>query len=279
MPHLIGYVDNANQLAHYELLETIKTFAAANGWQVLRYDTAIANRELILKGVGYTGQEEIYVGLHTYQDAEADYYNLAAASFTGYVAANSFVTQPGVIRSGVPCHNQRIDYWLTVNPQRIAGALKVGTPVYESFYIGKMLPYARPSQYPYPMICGGMLDGVPATRFSDTGHSVPYKGTRNNLRMRFNDGLWKIPTAYPWNNAWLAGATSQLRPAGDHYALLPIELSDANGIYGALDGVCHIAGFDNAVENTLAVDGVDWVVIQDVSRTGFNDYYALRMDA
>jgi hypothetical protein len=31
MSHLTGYVDNSSQLAHYALLETIKTFAAANG--------------------------------------------------------------------------------------------------------------------------------------------------------------------------------------------------------------------------------------------------------
>ncbi|WP_374415731.1 hypothetical protein [Ectopseudomonas oleovorans] len=279
MPHQIGFVDNSGGvLAHYKMLETIRDFASANGWTVLRYDTAPANRELILKGVGYTGEEEIFVGFRTYQDASADYYNLVAAAFTGYVPSNTFDTQPGAMLSGVPAHNNRIDYWLTLTPQRIGLVMKVGTPVYELCYVGKFLPYARPGQYPNPLIVAGMLNGIPATRFSDTSQSIPYKGTRANMRMRFNDGTWKQPDCYPWNNADIAGGTTQQRDTGGQYPLNAVVLSDTNGIYGELEGVRHISGFNNAVENTLVIEGKTWVVFQDVWRTGFNDYYAMRMD-
>ncbi len=277
MPHAIGYVDNSGgTLAHYKMLEKIRDVAVASTfWTVMRYDTSIANRELILKGKGYTGTEEIYVGVRTYQDASANYYNLCVATFTGYVPSNTFDTQPGVRLSGVPAHNQRIDYWLTVNPQRIACCMKVGTPVYEHFYIGKFFPYARPSQYPYPIVCAGMLSGAAATRYSDTSHSMPYKGNRVNLGMRFNTGMYLQPETYPWNNTYLAG-TTQLRDTNDNYPLLPIILNDANGVYGELDGIRYVSGFNNVVENTC---GPDWVVMQDVSRTGFTDYIAMKLDA
>lgn len=282
MPHAIGFVDNTGgTLAHYKMLDKIREVAVASGfWQVIRYDTTAANRELILKGKGFTGSEEIYVGVRTYQDANADYYNLCVATFTGYVAGNTFDTQPGVRLSGVPAHNQRIDYWLSVNPQRIICCMKVGTPVYEHFYIGKFIPYARPSQYPYPMICGGMLNGAATTRFSETTHSMPYKGYTNssnarNLYMRFNTGVYLQPESHPWNNNFLAGA-SQLRDTYDYYPLLAVILSDGNGIYGELDGIRFISGFNNVVENTC---GDDWVVLQDVSRTGFTDYIAFKLDA
>ncbi|WP_336932088.1 hypothetical protein [Acinetobacter bereziniae] len=276
MPHAIGFVDNTGgTLAHYKMLDKIREVAVASGfWQVMRYDTTAANRELILKGQGFTGAEEIYVGVRTYQDANADYYNLCVATFTGYVAGNTFDTQPGVRLSGVPAHNQRIDYWLSVNPQRIICCMKVGTPVYEHFYIGKFFPYARPSQYPYPMICGGMLNGASATRFSDMAHSMPYKGNRANLGMRFNTGVYLMPETHPWQNAALAGST-QLRDTNNNYPLLPVILNDANGVYGELDGIRHISGFNNVVENTC---GDEWVVMQDVSRTGFIDYIAFHLD-
>ncbi|WP_312679872.1 hypothetical protein [Stutzerimonas nitrititolerans] len=284
MPHTIGYVDNSGGvLAHYKMLETIRDFAAANGWTVLRYDTAPADRELILKGVGYTGEEEIFVGFRTYQDASADYYNLLAGVFTGYVAGNSFDTQPGARLSGVPAHNNRIDYWLTLNPQRIALAMKVGTPVYESCYVGKCLPYGRPSQYPYPVVCGGMLSGAAATRFSDTAHSGYFKGNQLAMGLRSNDN-WLQPYCYPWGNSYIAGtgrsaSNTNLRDTGGTYHVLPIELHDNSAnLWGALDGIFYISGFDNAVENTLTIDEVGYVVIQDVWRTGHTDYYALRMD-
>ena len=276
MPHEIGYVDNSGgTLAHYKMLEKIRDVAVASGfWAVMRYDTSVENRELILKGQGYTGTEEIYVGVRTYQNASADYYNLCVATFTGYVPSNTFDTQPGVRLSGVPAHNQRIDYWLTVNPQRIACCMKVGTPVYEHFYIGKFFPYARPSQYPYPMICAGMLDGAATTRFSDTNHSMPYKGNRSNFGMRFNTGIYLQPETHPWNNWYFAGFF-QLRDTDSRYPMLPVLLNDGNGIYGELDGIRYISGFDNVTENTC---GPNWVVFQDVWRTGFTDYMTMKLD-
>lgn len=279
MPNEIGFVDNSGgTLAHYKMLEKIKDFASANGWQVLRYDAVSVNRELILKGTGLSGTEEIFVGFRTYQDSTADYYNLLVGVFTGYVAGNSFDTQPGKKLSGVPAHNNRIDYWLTLNGQRIALAMKVGTPVYESCYVGKCLPYGRPSQYPYPVVCGGMLSGAAITRFSDTVHSMPYKGNRVNMALRSNDN-WVQVYCYPWGNDALT-ATTQLRDTGNVYHLLPIELHDNTAnLWGALDGIFYISGFNNAVENTLVIDGKTYVVIQDVGRNGFADYYAMRMDS
>jgi hypothetical protein len=277
MPHAIGFVDNTGgTFAHHKMLALIHDKAVDSGfWEVMRYDTGGTNHELILKGKGYSGTEEIYIGFHTYHSVSADYYNLCVATFTGYVLSNTFDTQPGIKKSGVPAHNQRIDYWLTINPQRIACCMKVGTPVYEHFYVGKFFPYARPSQYPYPIVCAGMLNGTPETRFSDLSHSMPYKGNRANLGMRFNTGAYLQPECSPWNNSYLAGGT-QLRDSEGVYPLLPIILNDTNGIYGELDGVCYVSGFNNVTENTC---GPDWIVFQDVSRNGFTDYIALKMDA
>lgn len=277
--HEIDYVDNSVQDAHYEMIAAVRTLALANGWTQQRYDTSGDNHELILMGEGLTGAEEIYVGLRTYQSAGADYYNLLAGVFTGYVAENSFDTQPGAILSGVPAHNQRIDYWLTVNAQRIACAMKVGTPVYESFYLGKFNPYARPSQFPYPVVCGGMLSGAAATRFSDTSHAMPYNGNRANMRMRDPSGTWEQVYCYPYSNAVLAGATAALRDTGDYYHLMPVELyKPSTNIYGALDGIYYVSGFNMTTESVITIDTVDYVVIQDVYRTGFNDFNAIRMD-
>lgn len=280
MPHEIGFVQNTGTLAHYMMLEKIAEFAEDNDYEILRYDDTIANRELILKAPGLSGEEEIFMGFRTYQNAGADYYNLTVAAMTGYVPGNAFTAQPGFIMSGVPAHNNRIDYWLTLNGQRIALAMKVGTPVYESCYVGKFLPYAKPGQYPHPIVCAGMLDGEPATRFSNTSHSMPYKGNRANFRMRFNDGLWRQPECWPWNNTALAssGSSGHLRDTNGIYTLENIVLSDSLGIYGELDGIFYISGFNNATENTLVIDETTYVVIQDVGRNGFVDYYAMRLD-
>lgn len=301
MPHQISFVEaGSGKLAHQNLLVAIREFATANGWTLLRYDDSVPNHELLLRAPGLSGAEEIFVGVRCYQDAGADIYNILLGGFTGYVPGNTFDTQPGAILRGVPAHNNRIDYWLTLNGQRLVLAMKVGTPVYETAYLGKMLPYATPGQYPYPLVVGGMLNGAALTRFSETTHSMPFKGAWSNgsqrpgMQLRRVDGTWVQPWCWPWfgttsDDGLIAGVNRALRDTDGHYALLPIVLNDNAGgtnwpttpgnVWGELDGVNFISGFNNATENTLTIGGITYVVIQDVWRTGHTDYVAIRMDA
>jgi len=289
--HNIGYVTNTSGSwlwAHRNMLEQIEALvtAAGEGWTTLLYDTSGTDHYLILKGEGLTGAEEIYVGFQTYHSTTADYYNLSAMCCTGYVAENTWATQPNAFYSGVPANNNRIDYWLSWNAQRIVLAMKVDTPVYESAYVGKFLPYARPSQFPYPIVCGGMLSGNAATRSSDTSQSMPYKGNRANFKMRTIQGTWYQAHTMPWGDIWtMCGNNSSwtntaLRDTGGYYHLTPVELyTPGEDLWGALDGIFHVSGFNNSSENYIeADDGYTYVIIQDVYRTGFTDYYAMRLD-
>lgn len=247
-------------------------------WEVLRYTTEAPNHILVLKGEGLSKTEEIFIGFYTYQNETSDYYNLSVFAATGYVPGNTIGTQPAVKIASVPCHNYRADYWITFNRQRVAVAIKAGTPVYESLYVGKILPYATPGQYPYPVVVGGMRNGGGVgIRYSDTSHSMPYKGNRDNFSLLLTSGNWINPECWPWNNPEVAGS-EQIRDTNGEYPIDPIILSNSEGIYGELDGIYHISGFNNVVENIIQTPEADYVVIQDVGRTGFNDYYVMRMD-
>lgn len=313
MPYAIDTATSAGAggLAHYDLLDRIKVFATTNAdlvaasraWTVLRYDTVSAERELILQGVGLSGTEQIFVGIKCYQNVSADYYNLAVATFTGYLAGNTFDTQPGASPVlGIPAHNISIPYYLSVTGARINLGWKVGTPVYQMAAVGKFLPFALPSTYPQPLLAAGMLTSKAATRYSDTAYSTPFKGTRANLRMRFNDGVWKQPDAHPWLNAGVPSLALAplLRTTGSTWHLTPITLCDATpNVYGQIDGFYHVVGFNNVVENVIqrggtpvdptgltlaqicaaitAAGGVPYIVLQDVWRTGFADLIAMEM--
>ena len=258
---------------HYQILGIIKTLAEANGWTTLRYVNAGSNRELILKGIGLSGAEEIFVGFKTYQSSGGDYYNLNCGVFNGYISGNSFETQPGAQLVGVPAHNNAITYFITANAQRIVGCFKVGTPVYEHFYVGKFFPYARPGEYPSPLVCGGMLTASQAIRFDNTSQSFAYPGyyydkTNNRLYQRDQAGNWVQPSCWPFTNASgtnyaLAGAqgTSTLVPADTYYQIEPIILSQQSSdnspsnVWGEFDGVYFCSGFNNAVENVVQQGG------------------------
>lgn len=261
---------------------------AAIAYEQLRYDITTADHELIMRAHGLSGTEEVYIGLKTYMSESADYYNLAAAAFTAYSAGLSFEGQPGARISGMGCNNTVVNkYWLTMNGQRIVLAMSIGTPSYSTCYLGKFFPYARPSQYPYPLVCAGMMDGAAAVRFSNTDmalNGMPYRGTRNSMALLDAGAVWRTPDAWPWITLTPAGPTnpvrySYIRDTNGYYPLTPIILSDSTPrVYGELDGVYHITGFDNLAENTMTVGGADHVVLVDAGRNGFYDFFAMRLD-
>jgi len=270
------------QSAHYNLLNYLKTVLEAAGGVTQRYDTSTDNHELIIMLDGYGGTEEIYIGFYCYQSVSSDYYNMAVATMKGYVEGNDFINQPGIYYSGVPCHNQAIGYWLSVNAARINGVLKVGTPIYAHFGAGNFLPFAPPNQWPQPLFCAGMLKDMAATRYSDTTMDMPWRATINryNFAIMLNSGEWEnsynadldkeIKTMRVLENA--------IRPAEDTYSVLALYIyDDTPNIYGEFDGIYNITGFDNVVENTTVIDGDTYVILQDVYRTGFDDYIAMKL--
>lgn len=282
-----GFVDNTGgTLAHEKMLDVFETCLQANGWTTKRkLNTGGAGDartyELIMQGVGLSGTEQIFIGFQCYQSSTADYYNISYSAFTGYVAANTFDTQPGVNVKGVCAHNQRIDYWLRATAQGIAFILKVGTPIYEWGGVGKFFPDTPPSQYSYPVWCGGSLTGRPATRYSDTTRFVPMRSAGNtNLVMRDNAGTWQQPQTSV--NGTVSSATN-VRDTNGKYHLVPVQLCDLAGdtnppssnIWGWLDGIYFVTGFNNVTENTMTVNGRNYIIAQDIGRTAFNSYFAL----
>jgi hypothetical protein len=263
-------------------------------WEILRFSNAFIGNtanvwQLIMKGKGFTSDEEIFVGMYIYESVASDYYNFTVATMRGFLPLESFVNQPGISPRSTACaHNISIAYWLSVNEQRVNCVMKVGTPVYEMFSVGKFFPYAFPSQYPQPLMVCGTIAGTSTLRFSDTSaaHTVGLKGNLSQFRTFLNDGTWNQSLCFPYS---LPTAEAMLyngmRPAGAGtatytYPLLPIEIYTLtpSNVYGRLDGFFWITGFDNVTENTVTISGKTFVIFQDVFRNGFGDYYAMELN-
>lgn len=321
MSYLIGtLLKNGGDDAHYQLLDVIKTEAESVGWITQRYVNTGLDREWIGKSTGFSGTEEIFIGIKTYQNSSSDYYNFNCATLTGYVSGNDFETQPGYKNSGCPAHNNAISYFININPQRIVACLKVGTPVYTHFYLGKIFPYSRPGEFPSPLVAASMFNGAELKRFSDSAQIMPYYGyyydNLSYLWLRIQSGNWVRVWAYPYSNKdssnnTLGSGTNVLFPADsgvdEYYQLEPIIINqldntlERSNVYGELDGVFFVSGFNNGVENVIQIGGsgivdqtgltvleaVDsillvggraFVVCQDVTRTAFNSFVALEMN-
>lgn len=228
--------------------------------------------------------EEIFFGIQTYFDVTSDYYNWSINTFTGYVASNTFNTQPGRNSSnlGIPLWNQEIPYIFVANGQRLIVSMNVQSN-YESLYLGKIIPYATPSQWPYPVVVGGMLDTDSATRFS-TAQTSWFKGNNGHFKLRFVDGTYVTPLIMPfdvtsiiWRNTKTISTNNEVVEPGYYGLHSLIAYNITPNVYGELDGIYFISGFSNAVENTLIIDSITYFVLRDVQAVGFKDYVALKL--
>lgn len=241
------------------------------------------NAHLLLQAPGVSETDELFCGLQIYERSTSDVYNWRAAGFTGYVSSNTFATQPGTSGpNGLPLWNQPMTYWLVANGNRLILVVKVES-TYQTLYLGKALPYATPNQWPYPFVLGGMLTTDSETRYSDTGLSFAFKGSRANLKLRGVQGSWSQPQAWPWvitdaiSGAGTLAFADVVRDTGGQYALTPIVLTDTTNVYGELDGVYQVSGFGNSAEDIVTAGGVDHLVVQDVYRNGVRDFIAVKL--
>jgi len=237
--------------------------------------------EVIWKAPGLSASEELYMGVKTYQLVSSDFYNWAVSGFTGYVSTNNFDTQPGTSGMiGTPMWNQAIPYWFVGDGQGVVVVAKIQN-VYNSVVMGKMLPYATPGQWPYPMIVGGALTVAQKDfRYDNTAYINWFKGNRENFKMRHVDGTWHTPQVLVQEETISIRNTITSSATADGYyglhALVLSELSPPN-VFGDVANLYMISGFNNSVENTIVVDGITYIVLRDATRTGFKDYVALKL--
>lgn len=154
---------------------------------LLEADGTVANHfgsEVIFKAPGNSGTEEIYVGIRSEYDAAAGWYNLFMNGYTGFDAnEQSWFKQPGALNMFgaqypyavpmVPCWDTTMPYWFVASGRSFRFGVKVSTS-YEGGYLGYILPYATPGQYPYPLAVGGSLVPTDTPRSSEWRYSYAH---------------------------------------------------------------------------------------------------------
>lgn len=289
------------------LLALLKTFALANGWTSLE-DTA---DKLVLQGEGLGGTDEINIAFQKYANAGSGAYGWRLNGYSSYVGTGSnFLGQPGAIQTtqisgggypSLPLWNSTIPYWFIGNERRLIVIAKVGT-TYQMAYLGFFLPFASPSQYPYPLAIGGSFINSAG---NTEGHYAGASGATcafwtalsnstsiSSMMSRLPGGSWYSVAnsssegaqnsfgMFPYNQA----DNVYMRDAVDGSAILtPIEIHQSSTSpvshhrLGELDGVYHVSGFSQSAENIITIGGDDHLVVPNIFRSGVEDFAAIKL--
>lgn len=310
-----GHVDLINKIRDFLTTNTDLVNAGENWTQELGPTGTLVNGDSItLRGPGLTGSENIYCGLQAISNVGSDIYNIRTWGHPGF--SGTLDPRDQVLKSPdvyVLCWDQTMNYWIVANGRRWMLIVKVST-VYSSAYCGFFLPYATPSEYPYPMAVAGI--SYANRRWSDQGErnrfmASPGKGA---FWVYYPDNVWRqisnyedndnspipeggsdnqsfgyvFPTRDATNSSFESpdaeSITANANTCFDGSYLLrdlTIVSSEVQSPYsawmGVLDGVYWIPGRGNSVENIVDKDGQDHLVVQNLHRTGFRDYMAVRL--
>ena len=326
--------------------QSASTVVAWESLLLLTSDGTVANHfgsEVIFKAPGNAGTESIYTGIRAEYDAANGWYNLFMNGYTGFdPGTTSWFAHPGALPGAgtptpcvvpmVPCWDTTMPYWLSASGRSFRFAVKVSTS-YEGGYLGFYLPYATPSQFPYPLAVGGSL--VPqsgsrsgAWRYSYASYyhgvfpgpgcnnTADGEGRHSTLYTRTPAGVWAYHANRPsstvdnesvygpitsvyigydqfsggairsvWphcvNNQWGAGKLAYRECLGGGYMIQPcvlLQRSPTTDVFGELEGVYSISGYENAAENTAVIGGKTHVTFQNAYRTSVHEYWALSLD-
>ena len=283
-------------VGHLELLDALKTFLTSDAglveaeqtWTVLT-DITNGTREVYLKGVGFSGTDEIFIGFKVFDDSSTDIHNLAVAGFTGYREGIPFLSQPGAGTLYMTLTDQAIAYWFIADGRRLIIIARVGG-VYLTAYAGFFLPYANPTAYPYPL-CIGANSSSASLRYSEQSTSnfnffQPFNANESTLKYMYG-GVWRnvyysIPVSTIGTKSGyllhqvLNGLPLTLNPDGVSRYMTPLDIVCDLGFIGRMDGIMVTTGYGAVAEDTLTPpDGSTWLMIPNVHRSDVSNFAAI----
>lgn len=237
------------------------------------------------------------MGLKAYSNSLTDNYGLILNGYTGFNNSLTFYEQPGTMQAAdlhialplvksIPTNANAIQYWFIANSRRFIVVARTGT-VYHQAYLGWMLPYGTPSQWPYPLVVGG--SGICSTSIVPVKQNVSsaqvqafwkpidgidsingYSKNAGALAVKEPGGSYRRPILQSsgtgnssCNGTWpyvedtrgLLGGFLNMRDNLDNsYTLNPliiVEGSPAN-MWGEFEGVKHVTGFGLTSEDLIA---------------------------
>ncbi len=202
------YLDFWNKLIAF-LTTNATLVAAGQQWSVAWTAPVGApnSTDIVLKGPGMSGSDEVFVGLRLETDVVGDRFTIFMTGMTGVLAGATEYDQhvnctPYSVRfflGSIP-----MGYWFVANGRRFVAVAKIST-VYQVMYGGLALPYSMPENYPYPMFIGGMTaEGSPSAdwRSVSADHSCFVRSKYSSISYQPSawllgpDGLWLRATSY-----------------------------------------------------------------------------------
>ena len=307
----------------FEIGDTVKIHTtqnkvkAANAhWEVLRepdgapleqfgYVVPASDSELILKGKGLSGTDEIFVGVRRSWSTGAAIANWELTGARGYSPGMTYNEQPVTIPAGrrpyLSMWSGDIPYWISVTSRKITITIRNNT-YYSAAYLGLGIPWGSPKNQSYFLVIGGSNGG----RYPDWTTLAPdnsnYWGARadhgnySSCQALWRDGSWQGHLARPsnsrgqaWSDTWTNSSSPSIWPFRGNgmrevrenldgsVAALPVTLYPD---LGELDGIYAISGYGGVQPEDIVYQpttGKRFVAVTNTYRNSTEDFSMMEL--
>jgi len=200
--------------------------------------------DIVLKGPGTGGTDNIYVGLSLDSNIGADSYKLWLTGMTGTLLTANSISEHLLPSPPVAMYldSNPMTYWFVASGRRFSVVVKIST-VFESCYAGFFLPYAPPTTYAYPMFIGGsrgqVQTGGQDWRSTSDGHThfvSPYTSFYG-YAVNNESPAWMLDPTGQWIRCWNNGSDPGnpkvfIGPEAFGDGMGVNRTTDANGVWG-----------------------------------------------
>lgn len=277
-----------------------------------------ANDFVSLKGRGLAGEDEIYLSLLAWVVPASNYYNMTLRGHVAYNPALPSIDPPGTNSNYISILgvNSPIKYWFIANGRCFKVITRINGR-YDAMYGGFILPEHLPGDWSYPLFIGASFLGRNAQASLDTyQHSNFWNANADgsgNLALsqgylfspvqawmpirNFNSGstLTTARMTLPWARGvrqqnfrncldgqrwlqrgqlvgigWVPGNYDRGGKVGD--------MPERGQFFGSFDGVFYTPSFGATAEQIVTVNGVDYLLVPNVYRTGDGEYAAFALE-
>lgn len=296
-----------------DLLDKLRLWLTGTaGWTQLAWTAgATVNDQstLSIRGPGAGANRETFVNVQSRINQGAGAFGWAIRGAVAYDSGQPWASQPETSEEVfLNLWNQSTPYWFYANDRRFIVVAKVST-AYLSCYAGMFLPFALPTEYPFPLYIGASYPTLAPysqanarNRFiADPGDGAAYYKPRGSsgwkkMRNHVDSGsayavsggtdpvIWphRVPRASgsSSNDEWNIDGLLDLRP--NVQGELPqwqCHIIDPQSaiVPGMLDGVFAAPGFGRSSEQTITAGGRTWRLFQNVFRSTGRDFMAIEV--
>lgn len=264
-------------------------------------------KEVVLSNTGLSGVESVIIGIREWKYPGGGAYGWDMNGYLSFQAGSGLEWNQNYGDHGrnsydatwehydehpvLPLLDGTIYYWFYANQERIVVVAKVSSN-YESAYLGFGRRFGNPSDYPYPLCVIGSIHGNYAYSSTVDRHkfiigqynieSYIYKGwivaPDNRYLLRAGTGDDDYAKCAPYDDFEDDG-TVDFAESGEALmtpAYVRQNETDQSELYMDLDGVMHAMADGLQSEDTLSFDGDTYRVFQNIFRTDYYEFMAVK---